>query len=382
MRSIDVVIMGLGVHGSAAARELAARGHRVLGVEPSAARAVTGASRGPLRMLREADPSRPELNALAQESAARWRQRDPAFTGTSEAGFFRSAVGVLITPSRDADRWVGRAGDRLREIAPGDALLAGLALGRDRIAMADDRCALLDAGAAVRSLRSEAAELGAELRFGSRIRLAPEPPTGHGRLRVRVLDGGDPEGEDVTAERLLVCVGARTRELPAWAGVPGLRIEPAPMQIARFASPPLDPRRPRFHITHEGDDRFCLIPMAGGDVQFGHFEQPAGVVDPMTASRARDLAALRRYLPGTGPLRRLTTVPACYTAPPAGDFVLRWGTPRTATLVACSGVGFKFAPAVAVRVAAALEGQTPHDGASISQAATTFLDVGNGTEHH
>jgi glycine/D-amino acid oxidase-like deaminating enzyme len=116
-----------------------------------------------------------------------------------------------------------------------------------------------------------------------------------------------------------------------------------------------------------------VVPLGTG-VQFGHFSAPPGASrmrpeELVRETRRRDVAALRRLLPGLGRVRQHSTVQAHYTTPPNDGFVLRRVSPRIATLVACSGVGFKFAPAIARRVVVACERpEIPPDGLQVTTA--------------
>ncbi|KAB8161720.1 FAD-dependent oxidoreductase [Streptomyces sp. 3MP-14] len=336
MRRADVVVVGLGVHGSAVSAELAARGRRVVGVERSGADQVWGASQGPVRMVRENDAQRPWLAPLARESVERWRR----LSGPDGRAVLRRVPAVLRGPA--------------------DA--AGPAAGSDPDA------GLLDARASVLALRESAVERGAELLFGRHAGLAARRPVGPGPARLRV------GGEDVAADLVLLCAGAWSAHHPGWARLPGLRVEPAPMQLATFEGAGDPSVRDAFHLFAEGDERFCVVPLgAGGRLQFGHFSAPAsvahvGALEIARESRRRDLAALRRHFPALGRIGEHTTVQGRHTLSPDGSFVLRWVAPRVATLVACSGIGFKFAPAIARRVAAAVCGERgPLDGVRVER---------------
>jgi glycine/D-amino acid oxidase-like deaminating enzyme len=356
MRSTDVVVVGLGVHGSAVAREFAARGWRVLGVEQSPGDEVWGASCGPLRMVREHDPHRPWLTELAGESVEQWQ----LLSGGQE--LFRRVSGVFVVTEEERQRkWLLS----LERVAFDDPLLVGLAL-EDGWEYARDRaCGLLDARASVLALRDGARALGAELVFGQQVELGETRPTGGAPVRVRIGD------EDVVADRVLVCAGAWSAEMPDWARVPGLSVEPSHMQLATFGDGPALLDHDVFYVFYQGDERFCAIPRGPG-WQFGHFSAPASAnlmhpAELVRETRRRDLAALRRFFPGLGDVRQLSTVRANYTAPPDDALVLWWASPQVASLVACSGVGFKFAPAIARRVVAACEGhEVPRDGLRVT----------------
>ncbi len=340
MDACDVMVIGLGVHGSAAAAALARRGLRVVGCECSPSDEVWGASAGPWRMLRVTDPQRPQLRALGREARHCW----DALAERRASPLIRATAAVAVGARSVVSERVGRSS----VIAPDDARLAGLAPAvRAHGAVVDPDCALLDARAAVSALRADAVAAGAELYFDQLVNLA-EPAPAAGRLRL-----GDRE---VRADRILVCLGAEVIELPVWQRPAGVRTEPAIMQHAPVGSSAgLD--TDCFYLLDRGTDRFCVIPLSGS-VQFGHFTTPAasgtGRAQLSRAAGRRDLTALRDIVPGWRGLREYSTAASAYTFTADGGFEIYRATPTMATLVACSGVGFKYAPALAERVAAVL----------------------------
>ncbi|GAA2367467.1 NAD(P)/FAD-dependent oxidoreductase [Catellatospora methionotrophica] len=348
MTAVDVAVIGLGVYGSAVADALARCGRRVLAVEQSGADEVGGASQGPVRMLRTHDPDRPELDGLARRAARQWR----ALSAAQPSPLLRAVAGVFVRPpaARPLLAASGRPslGSRDRSLPAGHPLRLPLAVPAGWEVAGSRGCGLLDARAAVLALRERARAHGATLLFGRRAELATRAPEEPVRISV-----GD---RRVTAARLLICVGAWSTGLPAWARVPGLRVEPTYMQVATFAEAALGGSA--YYVFGHGDERFCAIPLTSGGLQFGHFAQPAAASSPpdrAEASWRRDAAALARFVPDLGPALTRSTVAGCYSTPPGGAFTLRWASPYAATLVACSGVGFKYAPAVAELVVAALD---------------------------
>jgi glycine/D-amino acid oxidase-like deaminating enzyme len=326
MRPADLAIVGLGVQGSGAARAFAARGWRVVGIEQSPAGRVRGASSGPFRMVRTNDPARAELAGAAMESISQWRN----LSDSRPEPFFRAVPGIFAEPGGDSD----------------GVRVAGLAVPAGWTVTRHAGCGLLDAQAAVFALRDEAKANGAELLFGKKAIL-----TGRSGTSV-LLRVGD---QTVAADSVLFCVGAWTPELPASVRVAGLRVERAYMQVATFAGESGLFGADSFFVLRDGDDRFCVIPLPDGkSVQFGHYSAVSSRDDRIWR---RDIDALRRFAPDIGKVHRRTTVEACYTTPPDGAFVIRRASARLATLVACSGAGFKYAPAIADQVVAVFEGR-------------------------
>jgi sarcosine oxidase len=363
MTSTDIVVIGLGVHGSACAYWLAARGFRVIGLERSPRNSVAGASRGPMRMARTSDPHQPQLTPLALESIELWQ----GLFETQRKTLIQRVPGVfvrrtLLRDSAHTDQ------ERLQRLPADDPLLADIALQAGWEALLDDACWLFDASACVLGLREKAQAAGATLLFGHAAELPGLRPSDG--LPVRVRAGG----KEITAGTVLVCVGAWVMELPRWAQIPGLRVEQAHMQIATFSKHSDFPARNAFYVFYDQADRFCVIPM-GESLQFGHFaaSPTAGRLSSpsvATVTGRHDIATLMRHIKGLGQIQDRLTVSGAYTTPPDGSFVLRWVSSRVATLTACSGVGFKFAPAVASRVVAAMERRTmPQEGLRVEGGA-------------
>jgi glycine/D-amino acid oxidase-like deaminating enzyme len=353
MNDFDIVIVGLGVHGSACAREFAEQGWRVLGVDCSRAGEVVGASVGPTRMVREIDPHHPRLTPLAIESVERWKR----LRWSGGRSPFQQSAGVFIGgPKQElmpADNYSNKS---IEKVTVDHPLLGGLALESDCDVIVDRRCGLLTARSSVLALRYEARYLGAEFVFGVEVQLRNVRSAGRSRVIVRLGN------EEVYTSRLLICVGPWSVKLPGWTQIPGVETEPGYMQTAMFREGTGMLGEGAFYVIYDGPDRFCIISFANGNsLQFGHFCLPEssafmGPAQLAEASWNRDVDRLRSVAPRLGNIAKRATIAAAYTLPPGEDFVLGWVAPHVATLVACSRVGFKFAPAVATRVVTAICG--------------------------
>src|SRR5215208_8074254 len=95
MERFDVIVVGLGAHGSAAAAELARRGLGVLGLERFGRGETMGSSGGRSRMIRIAHYETPAYTELARASWDRWRSL------AAEAGvaFLRPTAGLYAGPA-------------------------------------------------------------------------------------------------------------------------------------------------------------------------------------------------------------------------------------------------------------------------------------------
>src|SRR2546425_5569586 len=73
MPTADIIVLGLGAMGSAAAYHLARRGVRVLGIEQYTPAHAQGSSHGRSRIIREAYFEHPDYVPLIQRSYELWR---------------------------------------------------------------------------------------------------------------------------------------------------------------------------------------------------------------------------------------------------------------------------------------------------------------------
>ncbi|MBW4716381.1 FAD-dependent oxidoreductase [Saccharothrix obliqua] len=327
MTDVDVVVVGGGVMGSAAAWRLASRGVEVALFERFARGHVLGSSHGASRIFRLAyrDPVYVRFAAEAREG---WRALGGGLltetggvdhgdiTGLPEALAAAGEPGEVLSPDAARERWPGFRFD--------DAVFHHPASGR------------LHADRAVARFQDLTVALGGvvryetpvrELRVGERVEVVTE----HGVYRAR---------------RVVVAVGSWTAALlDGLVPLPPLVVTQE--QPAHFA-PVTDATWPAF--IHRRPGGVYGLETPGEGVKVGtHGGGP--VVDP----DARDfraeptrLAALRRYvrdwLPGLDPAA-FTPISCTYTSTPTEDFVLDRRGPLVVA-AGFSGHGFKFAPAV------------------------------------
>lgn len=349
----DVVVIGGGAMGSAAARELALRGRDVVLLERFAPGHVNGASHGASRNFNVsyADPT---YLGMLTEALPAWRALEDE-TGEN----LLDLVGIVNHGANPAFSAVKLALDAVgipAEFLPTDE--AGRrwpGIRFDHEVLFTPQAGRLNADRAVSALQRSAIDHGAEVRHGSRVLdLAVQ---GDDRIRVRVENTASGIVETVIARRAVVTVGAWTAKLLAGI-LPLPRLVVTQEQPAHF--PVLDPSVdwPGFNHSPAPDDPdydFWPSPV------YGMFTPGQGVkagwhgVGPRTDPDARtfqpeprQLDALQRYarewLPGVDS-GDLAPISCTYTTTPDSNFVLDAVGPVIVG-AGFSGHGFKFTPAV------------------------------------
>jgi sarcosine oxidase len=342
----DVVVAGLGVHGSAAARALAIRGLRVLGLDARRPPHTEGSSHGRTRIIREAYFEHPLYVPLVQRSLALWRdlETDARRTLLCETGAIDigPADGVLVEGALASCRGHGiphallDAGE-IRQRFP------GLLPRTDDVGVLEERAGALLAEACIESLLHVARSAGATI-------LVEEELTGW------CADDGT---VTVATSRGTHEAGALVLALGPWlAG--GLANCPLPLAVERqtqhwFDAPPAlrAGHCPVVLWEYEPDHAFYVIPDIGHGVKAavhheGEVTRSAEAVERSILPRdgARVRALLDRFMPGVG--RALDSAVCVYTNTPDHHFIVdRHPAHEHVVLVsACSGHGFKFAPVI------------------------------------
>ncbi|NAS22167.1 N-methyl-L-tryptophan oxidase [Herbidospora sp. NEAU-GS84] len=349
---VDVVVVGGGGMGSAAAWRLAGHGADVVLLERFEPGHVRGASHGASRIFR-VSYGEPVYIRLAQEAHGLWRELEaesgtPLLTITGSVDHGR-------TPDLDvlADA-VAAAGVPGEWLAAEEATERWPGLRYDGKVFFHPASGRLHADHAVTALQHRAAALGADVRHRTPVL----------SITVRGDDAVDVVTEDdaYRAKRVVVAAGAWTKKLlGGLVPLPPLRVTQE--QPAHFA-----PRRdtdewPSF-VHHFDDSGVYGLATPGEGVKVG-FHGTGPVVDPDDrdfTAEPRQLLMLREYarlwLPGVDPTA-FTPISCTYTTTPTSDFVLDRVGP-VVVAAGFSGHGFKFVPAVG-RVLAdlALTGERP-----------------------
>ena len=349
--SYDCAVAGLGAMGSATLWRLAAGGARVAGVDRFTPPHDRGSSHGESRVIRSAYFEDPAYLPLVRRAFTLWRRLEAetgddllTMTGALMIGRAGSAV---IEGSRDTARVHGLDHELL------DAAQASARYPQHRFAAGDVVFAEREGGVlaperAVAAMLRRARELGAEVMTGRTVVSIDATPDGNVRLHLL-------GGSQLDARRAVVCAGAWTPELLADLPVP-LWVER--QVVAWFPVRRRDRFAPdRFPVfirqLDSGRMVYGVPSLDGATVKLAvHHEgmrtDPESVPGAITAA---DLEPLRDFIGrhlndvDTQPVRAITCL---YTNTPDEHFFIGPlpERPQVIAVSACSGHGFKFAPAI------------------------------------
>jgi sarcosine oxidase len=354
-----VIVIGLGIMGSATAWALARRGVRVLGLEQYAPFHALGSSHGKTRIIREAYFESPEYVPLVQRAYELWDElgertgrRLLRVTGGVSIGRLDSP---FIVGARESAQRHGLAHELL-DAQEARKRFPVLALPDDFVALFEGRAGILFAEECWRAFCEDAVRHGAELRFG--VRVHGFAPDGEG-MTVETESGR------LRADRVVVTAGPWSTTLLADLGLP---LEVRRVLVVHVQ--PDDPTRFRPEVlpifgmdVPEGEYYgFPFLPDQG--VKFGRHDDgevctPESVRRTVTDDEVRWMTGvLERYLPGAA-REVLMTVTCLYTMTPDSHFVIdrhpEW--PQVVFAAGFSGHGFKFASVMGEALAdLALEG--------------------------
>src|SRR5262245_48838962 len=365
MADFDVVVVGLGVMGSAALHRLARRGGRVLGLEQFSPGHDRGSSHGSTRIIRLRYFEHPSYVTLLREVYPLWREIESEarrallhITGIAEIGRPDSALvqGTLASARQHAlDHDVLDAAELM-------ARYPAFRVPRDFVAVLQPDGGFLEAEAAVLAQLALARAAGAEIRAQTAVRAVE--PRGRG---VRISAGD----QVIDARAAVIAAGPRLQSLVSDLA--------APLRVTRQVMAWFEPHEPalfvreRFpvfliedpHGTYYG---FPLQPAHGVKIaKHYHLDE---TVDPDHYDRSVSMRdenvirpALAAYLPAANG-KRAAAATCLYTMAPDGDFIIDTlpGYPQIVIASPCSGHGFKFGPLVGEILAdLATKGATARD---------------------
>lgn len=333
----DAIVVGLGVHGSAALRHLAARGLDVVGLEQFGLHHDLGSSHGATRMIRRAYPH-PDWDALVDTAYRAWTDLE----GASKAQLLDITGGLYAAPK---DRPDPLRGPGCREVDAEEAarIFPGLRLPTGFTAVHDPRAGIIDAQETLRAQLTLAERSGAHI---------------HDHTPVL---GWEPDGDEIVVRtgkavlrtrRLVLCTGPWTA-----AQVPSLAKHLTVTRIvnAYFATDPAGPLGPSglgsFSVDLPQGLLYGFPATDGRGLKAGLDSGPSWDPDaprPLATDDELTLLAeaVAQVLPGAGPVTESLT--CLYTMTADRRFVVGEvpGAPQVLVASACSGHGFKFGPAI------------------------------------
>ncbi len=344
----DVVVVGLGALGSAAAMHLARGGQRVLGLERFELGHKRGASHDTSRILRHSYHT-PGYVRLTQEAYADWADLE-RWSGEQLV----TVVGGLdlfpADPAIPMDDYTASLDEvgivhELLDVAEIGRRWPQFSLPAGTIGLYQDRGAIVPAARGTALMQKLAAAAGAELRGSERVLSVVDGPSG-----VTVST----ESETFVADRVVVCADAWTNEVLAGLDV-HVPLETTLEQATYFA-----PERPGSFAPHHlplwiwmDDPSYYGFPCYGEPTVKAAQDCGGPVIDtsdPESRTSEPDPAMLERLasfvasvLPESGqPVR---SIRCQYTLTPDRDFVLAPVPGHESVVVGLGAAhGFKFAP--------------------------------------
>lgn len=366
--SYDVIVLGLGGMGSAAAYHLARRGRRVLGLDRHPPSHDQGASHGRSRIIREAYWEHPSYVPLVLRAYELWADLERASGRTlllTTGGIMIGAASTdLIRGSLESAR-IHRLAHEILDAAEIRRRFPVFAPRDDMIGVYEPRAGVLNPEECVGVHLEQAARAGAELHH--------EEPVLDWRAAVDGVDVRTPRGR-YEADRLVIAAGPWAPVVLVDLGLP-LVIE---RQVIAWFRPvaladAFDPSRCPIHIWQTDGRFFYGFPRLGDD---GVKIAEHALGDPTTADTITraiapvEIEELRRdfvsrYVPAADG-EVLATSTCMYALTPDTHFVVDLHPRHPHVVIACgfSGHGFKFVPVIGEILAdLALDGRTLHDTA-------------------
>lgn len=359
----DVIVAGLGAMGSAAARSLAARGARVLGLEQFSPAHALGASHGGSRIIRMAYYEDPSYVPLLRTTYDLWARLE------HESGRrLINACGALFMGPPDGEVYGGTLRAALKHDLDHEVLDAGEVRRRYEVlqptegmfGVHEDIAGIVSPEAGVQAHLDVAAGAGADLRFETPILSWTADDSG-----VVVETGAGA----FRAQRLILTPGAWAPDLLGMPDLP-LRVErrlqlwfePA-AHLAAFKALPV-------WMWERADGLiFYGLPMRDGAVKVAihdrgepcHADTVERAVDPAEVAHMREV--LREAVPDIAAGAFVRGSACTYTLTPDRHFVVGTHPAHPQVSIACgfSGHGFKFSPVIGEVLAdLAIDGHTDH----------------------
>jgi sarcosine oxidase len=347
----DVIVIGLGGMGSAAAYHLASRGQRVLGLEKFTPAHALGSSHGGSRIIRQSYFEDPAYVPLLLRAYELWEQ----LARDSDREVYRLTGGLFIGPPdcltvagslRASRQW-----DLPHELLDGRDIAArfpNFTPAAGDVALYEEKAGFARPEMTVQAHIDLAQLAGATLNFGEPVLEWSETPRGGVRVTT--------ERGSYTAGQLVICPGAWAPQLLAEFGIP-ITIE---RQVLYWLDPvggtaPFVDHPIFIDENAHGDQIYGFPAIDGpqGGVKVAFFRR--GIVcTPETIDRIvhpQEIAEMRRRVAELLPAldgQCVHTATCMYSNTPDEHFVIARHPDSVNVTVACgfSGHGFKFVPVV------------------------------------
>jgi sarcosine oxidase len=346
--SFDVIVIGLGAHGSSALYHLAGMGVRVAGIDRFTPPHVYGSSHGRSRIIREAYHENPVYVPFIREAYSLWEelQREAGrqlLVRTGGLLLGRADTTVVVGARLSAEaygiayEWL-EAGDirrRFPAFRPDD----------DTVGVLEKRAGVLFPEECIKAHLAGAAARGAEIRCEERVQ--------------RIAASGD--GVEVKTSKGRYLAGKVVVSAGAWVGelMPELRL---PLTLERQVvcwfrdaggSVVLRPDRMPVYIWEYVEGRMLYgFPDLGHGIKIGFHHggrqiRPDELRQDAGAEEIGEIQEIARTWLAIEPVFEAASV-CMYTNTPDEDFIIDEypGSPQILVLSPCSGHGFKFSSVV------------------------------------
>jgi sarcosine oxidase len=361
-RDYDVIIVGLGAMGSAAAYHVAAKGGRVLALDRFHPPHDLGSSHGLTRIIREAYFEHPSYVPLVQRAYELWHELEKA----SQRQILITTGGVMI--GHPAGALVSGARRSAEQHQLRHEILSAVDLNRrfpvfepcsDMVAVWEPRAGVLFPETAIETHLGLATQLGAALHFDEPV-LSWEPDGEGVRVRTSVAT--------YRAAKLLLAAGAWIGSLIPELDLP-FRVERQVLYWFEPRSTPAAFRPPNcpVYIWEYAQGRYFYgFPELGDGVKVALHHEGA-TAHPDTVRREVDDEEIRcmrellsHFMPAAQGTLRATAV-CLYTNTPDEHFILdrHPSYPQVVVASPCSGHGFKFSSVVGELAAVLLRDEIP-----------------------
>ena len=360
-KTADVIVVGLGAHGSASAWQLAKRGVNVIGFDAFKPPHTLGSSHGDTRVIRLVYAEHPDYVPIMRRGYEVWRELEQALADDGDATQLLRIVGGLTVGTQESENITGvkRAAkehglefeiiepseirSRWPQFQPRDNMIGGF----------DPQSGVLFPEKCIGAHLEQAQKQGADLHYNEPVRRWH--PDGEG---VRVFtDGGE-----YTADQIVFSAGAWNPAFLSKLKLP-LRLE---RQVLFWFQPASSPElfEPENCPNHSWEYRsgygLYVQPDFGGGVKTAFHHGGEMFDDPDEKSLRHAISDILPQLNG----RVLKSAVCLYTDTPDYHFLLDWHPGHKNVIICspCSGHGFKFSAVVGEIVAdMATEGDAGYD---------------------